>query len=350
MKVESRLKEIVKCLYENGMRPIVIGSPRIFLVEVPELDIRFINLENYVDTSFVNLQNTFWNPKAKNSFFPLRWLKETKFSYVGVPPNLKDMWQFEDTKEMVAAKKSALAKMTGSWNFTENLIEYSRGKCEIVAKASLHFLEQSFSCQSKLHACFPNAAERVNFVHPFNKPLFTKASYAYKLMCLFSKMEDVRIVKPAVAIQSSKGELEFCMYKKFVHKPCEVQTAWSPRGQKRFRESFPDYYVPAKKLCGYWNGCLVHGHPKERCTFKKHKRTSKNMFKIDLKTAYASYEEKKQKLIQNHPDDIQEIDEMWHCEWVQKKKSDEDVKYFMEHIYKNPPLYRLEARAAGELL
>ena len=339
-------EEIIKCLYKNGVKPVVIGSPRIFMVDVPLLDIRFINLENYLDVSFTDLQEHYL--KDANIFFPLRWIKKSFFEYDGDPPKLQDFWEFEDSDSICQKKQSYVFTLSASlrWNFKENLTRYSQKKCFVMAKATLQFVKDSFECQSKLQKCMPNIS---HFLHPLSKPLFTKASYAYRLMCLYSKnMEKVRVVNSAVGMQSSKGELEFAFYTKWLHPSLEIQTAWSPKGQKRFPETYPDFYIPSEKKCGFWNGCLVHGHPDAHCSFKKDSRSTKNMFKVDFKTAFETYESKKQKLLKNHPEEVQEIQEMWHCEWLKQKATNRQVKYFMNHVYRNPPLYRLEPRAAGK--
>ena len=74
----------------------------------------------------------------------------------------------------------------------------------------------------------------------------------------------------------------------------------------------------------------------------------KNMFKVNLTDAFLSYEKKKKKMLENRPEEVQVIQEMWHCEWIRKKATDSKLQNFLKHIYRNPPLYRLEARAAGE--
>ncbi len=340
-------EEIIKCLYDHGIRPVVLGSPRIFLVEVPCLDVRFINFENYVDDTFTDILNRFCT-KGDIKYFPRHWIKETFFEFIGKAPVLSDLQEYYDTEEIIQDKKRSMTLFNTPWNFSVNLLKYSFSKCSSLAQAALEFVEESFQCQEQLKKNFSHTTPDC-LVHPFNKPLFTKASYSYKLMCLFCEdMQRVRIVKPAIAMQSSRGELEFCSYTKWLNPSLHIQTAWSPRGQKHFPESFPDYYIPETKTCGYWNGCLVHGHPSDLCTFKKHALTKKNMFKVNLTDAFLSYEKKKKKLLENRPEEVQVIQEMWHCEWIRKKATDSKLQNFLKHIYRNPPLYRLEARAAGE--
>ncbi len=341
-------EEIIKCLFHHGFDPLVFGNPRIFYIEIPSLDIRFLNMRNYIDISFFDLKSQY---EMKPKFFPLRWIKKSYFNYVGKPPTLEDLLEFEDTTIVRKEKVIEQRALETPWKFTENLIQYSNNKTKVLAQTCLDFIKNSFECQKKIQECIVLNLERskIAYVHPFNKPLFTKASYAYKLMCLYSpSLKDVRVVKPAISMQSSQGELEFCLYTKWKNPNLQIFTAWSPFGQKRFAESFPDYYIPAKKKCGYWNGCLVHGHKKEECFFKSKKVREKNMFNVDFKTAFENYERKKKKLLENHSEEIQEIEEVWQCQWIKKKQEDEEIRYFLSQIYKNPPLYRLDPRKAGK--
>ncbi len=335
-------EEIVKTLYKNGITPKVVGSPKILTVEIPALDIRFINFENYVNDSFSELADLFGEEKV---FFPLRWLNDPKyFCYVGPPPKIDDFFAFGDCDKLVQEKECFAYNLKAPYDFHANFLKYVTFKNNVVAKAALSFLKESFVCQTHiLGFLLPKREE--TYVHPFNLPLFTKAAYSYKLLCLFSnELKNVRILKSPVYMASSAGELEFCFYKIWEDPKKKYVHAWSPDGQEHFRESFPDLYVPEEKLCYYWNGCLVHGHCPENCTFN-HSLSQKNMFGIKKKTALKEYEEKKQKMLENHPDI--KIKEVWHCEWKKKKREDPKVKYFMKHIYRFPPLYRLDPRAAG---
>ncbi len=345
---QNSFEAIIKTLYRKGVHPIVIGHPQIYLIEIPSLDIRFINLLNYIDAPFCDLKRKFFKGFL---FFPQRWIKDAFFFYNGTPPKLTDFFDFEDSKFEIESKKQYISTIVSPWNFQRELVYFCQKKCIVIAEAAVEFLKTTFLCQSKVQVCLTPKikSNEIPFVHPFNKPLFTKASFAYKLMCLYCKdMQNVRTIKPPVHMQSSHGELEFCFYTKWLNPDLNVVTAWSPRGQKRFPESFPDYYIPEKKICGYWNGCLVHGHPRKECLKTIAEDSKKNMFQVSFEEAFENYTRKKKKLLENQADNVKEIDEMWQCIWEQKKKTDPKLKKFLATIYRNPPIYRLQVHAAGE--
>ncbi len=335
-------EELIKTFCSHGIIPKIVGQPRIFLVEVPPLDIRFISMENYGEI----LSSCNNNPKK---YFPLAWLNTKDFSYNGEPPNEEDFFNFYDNDKEIQEKKDHAASLSFPWNFLENLIEYSKFKFLLLAEASLSFLKQSFLCQEKIALHLKESAKE--FVHPFNPPLFTKAGYAFKLMCLFSPdLRDVKVVNPPIHMKSSKGELEYCFFKIWQNPTETFLHAWSPYGQKKFPESFPDLYMERDKKCFFWNGCLVHGHPESKCLFKRKSSKGRNMFGIESQVAYKEYTEKNEKLLRKQPIHVLEIEEMWHCKWQQLKKEDQEVKFFLKNIYRNPPLYRLQPRAAGKFV
>ncbi len=336
-------EEIIHCLYQNGIKPKIIGSPKIFVVEVPELDIRFVNLENYMETALL---------KEKNRFFPQRWIQQHMYEYNSTPPKIEDFFCFFDSEQIIKQKELFVSKLENPWNFKRNLCNYSIHQCLMVAKLSLQFLSDSFQSQQKLCSVLKSSEKDFMYVHPFNKPLFTKAAYAFKLLTLFCPLlKNVKVLKSPVHMTSSHNELEYCFYQKWLYPQREFIDAWSPNGQKKFPEAYPDLYCVNDKTCTFWNGCLVHGHPVEQCLFKRKKalpnEVKKNMFGIDLHEAFQDYTRKKDLLQKNHPD--LKVVEIWHCEWRAEKSSNKKLQEFLRNIYRNPPLYRLDPRAAGEL-
>ena len=241
------LNAIIACLLENGISPRVIGSSYPMSVEVPDIGIRFINSENYFDLAAAE---EMISGDQKKIFFPQKWNKPAKFYYEGEPPLEEDFFDFADTEEKVLEKKKFVRFQSYPWNFAENLIKYSQNECQRIAKATTGFVFNSLICQEKLKTCLttlPN--NHVNlFAHPFNYPLFTKAAYAFKLLLLFCpKLRSVKVVKPAISMASSKGEVEFCSFLRWKYPQLEFQDAWSISGQKRFLEAFPDSFCKSTK-------------------------------------------------------------------------------------------------------
>ncbi len=318
----------------------IIGSSTIIAINVPTLALRFVNSENYFDVTSASLERTL---HIKPFFFPTRWNKKSKFLYCSKVPGLNDFFSFHDSKDIIEEKKTFLAKisMSGNWCWLENMTTFSLFKVTALAKVCLVFLRNSFLCQQKLMCV--NSYCSPSLIHPFNPPTCTQAGYAYKLMCEHSpKMKEICVIRRPVHLQSSKGELEFCSYMKWQNPSKKSCSAWSPYGQRRFKEAVPDLVLDDTMF--FWNGCSVHGHPTEKCLYKYKTRKRKNPFGQDAEEAFAAFEAKKARLSANHAIIIKD---MWQCEWEKQKDVDDSVKYFLKHVYRNPPLYRLDPRAAG---
>ena len=340
---------IVATLFKNGIMADVIGSPTIICINVRSLNIRFVNFENYSDLTF---SEQVIQSKLKPVFFPMKWRKEKFFQYSAQPPNISDFFCFHDTAATINEKQKFVNMLEEPWNFFDQFEQFSYFCAKVTFTNCLNFLKSSFLCQKQLQDIIQENSNIVSFVHPFNPPLCTRAGYAYKLMCLFSeKMQNLRIVLPPISMQSSIGELEWCSYTVWEQKAKTSFYAWSPEGQKRYKEAVPDLQIGNEVY--FWNGCMVHGHRPEVCLFKRKKpcavsppKKAKNCFGEELDTAFANYEKKKKMLVKNHPE--LNVTEMWDCEWRKEKKTNIKVQYFMDKIYRNPPTYRLNPSIAGE--
>lgn len=334
---------ITKVLRNKGFTPQIVGSPTILCINVASLNLRFINSENYLDLTFKEQVKTLGLPPF---YFPLRWRKESNLKKTLEAPCLSDYFEFNDGIEDELAKKAFCSQLTGPFNFIKNLTLFSFFKAKTTCLSALHFLKHSFLCQVKLKESLKREEFLIPPVHPFNAPLCTRAGYSYKLLCLFSKnINSLRVVKGPIYMQSSIGELQFCSYILWKNSPSVGQFAWSSLGQKVFAEAVPDLLL--NKVCYFYNGCFVHGHDKSKCLFKrKTTKRQRNMFGEDLEEAQKNYERKKARLLTYHPE--LQVKEMWHCQWQKQKKTNAEVKFFIKHVYKNPPIYRLNARAAGK--
>ncbi len=337
------LSLITKSLYQYGLKAQVIGSATIICVIVPTLGIRFVNVENYLDLAF---NEQIRKSPFKPIFFPKKWRKEENFAYNGLPPNLPDIFDFDDTFDDLKMKKQFLEQITSPWDFQENLQKFSLFCLKVTTFHCLNFLKNAL--ESQLLILNSTFSETFLPIHPFNPPLCTRAGYAYKLLCLFSpEMEKLCIVLPPIGMQSSVGELEYCSYVISQNPTKNFTFAWSQFGQINMKYCIPDLKIGNE--CHFWNGCLIHGHPKEKCLLqRKGTKRSRNMFGERLEDAFESYEAKKRRLKKNYSTIT--IKEMWQCEWQKKCKENENVRFFLENVYKRPPIYRLNARAAGKYI
>ncbi len=338
------LNEILKVLLRSGVIPNIVGTPHLRLIEIKDMGIRFLNSIAYVEQSHCLF---FQKEKENPSFFPQKWNKNALYTYIGKPPTLDDLFHAEDTVSTITEKSLYITKLAGTahWNFQTEIIRHSQKRVKIVAKFFLHFIADAFECQDFLfHFLAPNVRVR-NYIMPFNPPLFTRASYAFSLLLQFAQIGSLKTEAPPVQINSSKQELEFCGFLRWKHPEYTFIDAWSPNGQSKFLESFPDSLCLETKTAHYFNGCLIHGHKKNLCLFKRKSNSKVNYFNVPLDKALENYEAKCEKLLLNHPTKVKNIQTMWDVNGAKKKKN-KDVVKFLTSFYKEPPLNRLNCKFA----
>ena len=340
----SILEEILRVLLIHGIVPKVVGASRLWLIEIPDVGIRFISSLNYIEGNVYDICRKIKEPLC---FFPHKWNKKTFYTYEGVCPSLSDYFDAEDSDEIISEKKKfcMAEKKKKNWNFKLALRAYAQSRVQAIAKANLFFLKESFDCQELLQQQFNINNAKKLFIVPFNPPVFTRAGYAFQLLLHYSNTSDIRCWRPPVSMASSQQELEYCGFLRWQNPERTYIDAWSPQGQKRFKESFPDSYCKETKTANYFNGCLVHGHPADICQLKRKGKKGSNYFKVPFETAFRNHEKKLALLITNHSNEVKRVNTEWECGWRKRKKNDKDVKTFMKQ-YLEPPTYRLDVRAA----
>ncbi len=219
------------------------------------------------------------------------------------------------------------------------MLENTKQKVLLNAEAFLKFVLASFQMQNMLFSKFFNE-KTSTYLHPVNRPLLTFSSFAYKLFLHLSSA-DIRMVKGPIEYNSSKGEIEFASFLKYVSNR-NVEYGWSSNGQSKafLPISVPDIYDKEKNTLYYFNGCYIHGHYSD-CKFKKKQKSQDLSSKQRNMLFY-----KKMEKLSVHPK-VEKIKIIWQCSWVDEKRNNPAVKQFLQHIYTNPPTYRLDARVAG---
>ncbi len=345
------LEQIIKCLLRNMIKPKVIAAPHIYMVQIREIKVQFVNVKNYFDETFFSLLS---KNKIKVPFFPLRWNKRSMYMYNDAAPKLMDFFYFDDTLAELEAKKEYVKEIQkNKFNFKKELELFSSIRAKSLGMVILKFLKTSFQCQTLLRKFLKVAEtkERFPYVHPFQYPVFTRASYSFRLLRTFCiNFTKIRQMLPPISMQSSLAEIEYCSFLRWLYPKEEFQDAWSTYGQKKFKESFPDSYSSSMKKAFFFNGCLIHGHPVSKCNLNRSKTAKKNYFDIPFEQAFQNFTQKKRKLEINHPEEISEIVTEWECTWKSKKKLKLDPKlnFFLQHVYTNPPNYRLDASKSGK--
>ena len=331
---------ILQTLLDNGLSPkIVKNHNQIMLIDETTLSLRFVEVQNYLHCTFRDMCHRINCPIP---YFPTQWIQKPFFDYIGVPPRLENYFDFEDTDEDIREKQKIVQKLGNLvWDFQKHFFNFLMLRVKIIALALLEFFKEAFHCQQILSLHLKKDPKSFyQFLHPANPPIFTAATYSFQLFLHMSTNKTtLKTVHPPIAFNSSKGEIEYIMYQMWKQQNLQITMAWSPYGQEKINFTKPDGISETE--IWYYNGCYFHGHSLTQCKFKSKVPKEKRLAKEK------EFTEMIKKVEKENP--FKKINVMWECVWKQLKKTDEDVKFFLKHIFRNPPLSRLDAREAGKI-
>ncbi len=252
---DLHLEHVVPVLCRKGLSINTVQvHQRILLVETKELSIRFVDAQNYLGN--VSLRTLAQHHDLPLNFFPQKLAKSHNFNLVGKVPDFQEWFNFEDDDTDLEKKKHFWEQLPTSWDFNQQLIDICTQKTIVLATACLEFQKEAFQIQELLKEALEHEAQNSRFPYlcPFSWPLFSRAGYAFKLFLCYSKMVHlIYNVKPAITYNSSKGELAFAQYLMWKHKSIEFIHAFSPYGQRRFKEAVPDI-LGSNKIAYFYNG------------------------------------------------------------------------------------------------
>ena len=339
----KELLHIASVCFEKGLTPsIVRRDQRILLLDITEISIRFLDSNLYLEESIDSLAKRI---STKIHYFPLKYNKKKFYGYCGAIPTVEHFHFFEDSTVQRNNKTVFVKNLTYPWNMFENLMKCTQSIIEINIKASLEFVRMTFLCQKKLHDYLnPKIPKnKLSFIHPFDYPLFTKPSFAYRVFLIFCQSaKDIYMVKPPIQMSSSKMEIEYANYIQWKYSEMNFETGWSPYGQRKFLPyCIPDIF--GNRTAFFFNGCVTHGHTDSNCPFMKNRAT--NLYKVDKKLANQKFLTKLEQLLLNC-DEVDDCKVMWQCHWLKLKKEDPEVRFFMNEKFRCPPKARLNCRDA----
>ncbi len=337
--IESNdLVYIIGVLIKFGFTPKILQTHNhILSVECPEICLRILDSQNYVNLSF---QKAAEEANLLFHYFPKKWNKPTFFDFEGSCPVLSDYFNFEDTHDELEKKEQFLEENKAKcWKFREQLLNHTKQKTFLTATTVLSFISYCFEFQGLL-ANQTSSVTPSQFLHPMRRPLVTYSSFIYQLFLLHTK--GIKMIRLPIDYQSSKGEIEFAEYLQYISPNHKFEYAWTEQGQskKYLPICVPDIIDRSTSTLYFYNGCEIHSHNPEVCRFKRKIRPEDG-------ERNKTFTRKIQKLQERNFSDIKKIKIFWQCDWQYQKRSNVSVKKFMKNIYTNPPPYRLNPQDAG---
>ena len=341
------MHEIMSQLIKKNIRPkVLVQENEYFLLTIPEYNISFLNLRNYLPFEMHDLIDMY-NLKLSYPIFPFEILTEGKFDITTLP-TFEKYTHYTDTHEIKKSKKKAYDKLATDqvFCFQKALLDYSNQKILIFAQSVFYLLHSLFLMQQNLISYFKTAApvKGLAFFSPFTTPCCTLAGFNYTIFKYFGLNHPIYALQKEFGqyqYNCSKLELEYVLY--YTHKFGEDRcySPYTPKGVRRFQNyTIPD--IATDNWAGWFMGCAVHGHINcpnmPDSTIEK-----KNMYNITYGHLNNIFNAKMKKVAEEFPGVTQHV--MWECEWkILRAVKDSDLYNFLKNIFSMRPEKRMSIR------
>ncbi len=355
-----------------------------FSCSIPELNIRILNLKNYLPGNQNEIAK-FLKVDFTETFFPTKMNKKNYYFYSGSVPSLETFDVSFDTEDVLKRKAAFVENYSGIWNFQTEIKKYSRQKVHLMAANTCSFLKEMTNFQMKLFCIVSSQnPNKSKLLFPFSNNICTMSGFVYKLFKgLFLNDEDIFVVDHEYHVPSrkvSQTEYKFCKYMEFKFPDVNfIHNFSNPAGQSFFKECIPDIYIPEYKTAIFVNGCYFHGHyflndeksnftdslhclnsnknldtfneitdcfpDQTHCIMSKpflpdkvNKKLNKTYFEIQ-----EEFHQKVESLKKNNPDRIKNVQVIWECFYNKLLSKSLTHQKFMSSFIKHP-LQRLLPR------
>lgn len=326
---------------------MVRDGRKIFVLEIQDLGIKFLRSNNFFEGDEFQIAKMFEISHTK-TFFPHRL---NNINYQGNVPDIKLFLDFKDSDETRKEKHNFVdnrKRQNSKWCYEKELIFYVEEKLRLLSLSFLTFLKESFNLQNELQIELNDAKE---YIHPLANNICSISGFIFKIYRLLymNKLKVFTVLNEygQSCNHVSQQEYEWVSYMHFKFPNKKFQSIFShPRGQKTFPESCPDLYCAEDKEAWYYNGCYFHSHY-DQCKINPSAtaETQHPLFKKTFLELNSLFEEKLAKLLQNHPNELNKINIIWECQYLEMRNSP-DIQNFLNFNFKPRPLYRLSPRAA----
>jgi hypothetical protein len=244
----------------------VRNGRKIILLEIKELQLKFITSNSYLEGNEYQLATQF-EINFDRHFFPIHFNKKNNYNYCGRIPPIQYFLNFRDSAEETEQKNIFVKKLHDKnykWQFEKELIQFCDEKVWLLCLSCLKFINFCFELQNLLKLTL-NFDNKKDFIHPFAYQLCSLPGFVYKLFRYFYLNKyDIYCVKNEFggSIRNiSKVEYEWSSFIQYLNPSKTFLSAFNnSKGQKFFKEAIPDLYCEETGEAIFFNGCFYHGH------------------------------------------------------------------------------------------
>jgi len=335
-----------KTFLDNGLQCSTISrGQKIILIEYEKFHLRIIDLSNYFPGQIHDLIKLF-DLKMCRSYFPMVLNQKANYNIYTLTPNefpAHLYYNFTDSKEEKLEKlKFWQSLQMRAWNFQEELKINCLKHLDILMQASFKFAQQCHTFQANLGTIM---RRKQMFTLPFAKPFCTVSSFFYQVFKAYfmDHKENIYIVphEHPKKIQSSKEEKEFAAYLQHQNGSKVFNNAFSAINKRNFGRAVPDIYCEETNSIWFFNECIIHGHDPKVCPITTKKKIHK-CFGRTFESLNLEFEEKLKAI----RDQFVNVTVIWQCEWKKEKKTNQDLRDFLQKIYVPWPTHHLSPREA----
>jgi len=344
------LMSLLKGFADHGFCPnIVRKGKNIMLLEIPELNIRFLNSNNYVVGSEFEIASQFDLLSDPIIYFPHKFFTVDNTNYQGQIPSIINFQTFFDSSESRKNKELFISNYgKKKWILKHELLLSSYQKLYLLAITFTAFLKECYDLQGYL---LVKTNKSRQYINPISKPLCTLTGFVFKLFkCTFLNDYPIFTVNHEYGTpgrQVSLVEYEFTSFTEFgALKDKKCMSAFNNKlGQKYFKHCIPDLFCLTTNEIYLMNGCFVHAHLDDLCTINKNKtEESPHPFGGTYKEQNEIFFSKLDKCMKEYPE-IKKINITWECQFKSVKQTPEFKQFYANHFIPHP-LSRLRPRDA----
>lgn len=341
------LSHLLKAILSNNMTPDILQRGRnILSLRIKELNLRFINIQNFVETQHLHSYIDMFQLSLSPFYFPDSICPKTAATMSGIP-GLQYFFNFLDSEEVLKKKTAFWTKMKDSntsWKYSDQLILKGINDCQIITDTACRLMKEAFEIQEMMEPKVKRDENCLPFIHPFSSSM-SGPNYVFRIFKIFGyDMSKLRAVKGEFTGQKSHNtsqmEYEWLSWIQSQHSE-EIRTAFNnPDGQRYIKGiGYPDgcavLGAEGKRVAFDFLGCYHHGHWSLACPHTAgkdwHAKTPKT------KSLTEKMEETRSRMIAlaNHPS-FDEVRYIFQCDWEAEKARNQVLKAFIHDLPPHP--------------
>ena len=341
------LSHLLKAILNSNLTPHLLKRGRnIISLRIKELNLRFINLQNFVDCQHLHNYIDMFGLSLTPYYFPSSLCPKNAARFDGIP-GLEYFFNFLDSEDILQRKRHFWTNMKNSdvkWEYNDQLILKGINDCQIITDTVCRIMKEAFQIQEMMEPKMQRDEKFLPFIHPFSSSM-SGPNYVFRVFKIYGyDMSKLRAVKAEFSGQKTHNtsipEFQWLSWLQSQHIE-EIRTAFNnPDGQRFIKDiGYPDGCAvlgpDGKRVAFEFLGCYHHGHWSVTCRYTSGKDWNAKTAKT--KSLTEKMEDTRNRIIAlaNHPS-FDEVRYIFQCHWEEEIQRNEDLKKFISNLQPHP--------------